>query len=677
MRGVKTDADNPPMSEPLRRCRAWMPPLAHPLVFATMVVLAVRGLGLAWHYFGNDLSGRPMVPMPMTLFPAAFDYHYAVILTVALALLLAWRLLPAARRFVLIVSAPIFGLMILLGQVDFEMLRLVGRRFSPSVLTTYAPEAFTGEVMSPLLDDRLHTFGSLALILGGWVALGAIVWRGVRQTTVAGWSWAWWTVLVLVTAYLGSVPMRYTSQRTLLQPPEITFLRALSGMEVTPPPASEAELARSVREVLVPAAGQQWFSEKYPVIHTPATAARAAAVTEPPDIIVISVESLRASHLGFVGRTKKTFTPHLDELAKESVVFPHFIANGYPSAPGFFALHTGALPHRNRTITAEFPELAFDALPTRLKALGYHRLAIWGGNAAMANQLAWAQRWYDDVDYRIEGNQLEYHHSRGDAETFRVLIEHIERADRATPGRPQFIFVATAGTHGPFSAAKAFFSRPEDRAEAAPFQEEPAEDREDNYDHMLGLLDRQVGRLAAFLATRARRDNTVLVICGDHGVALTETVSYDLRLFPVDGVVWTSALLHGASRLVGAPRVETFPASQVDVMPTLLALAGDRAPTAAMGVDLLAPLMPEKRQAIAIRDDGYRLDREGWSLFVSAEDPSDFFVHRSFEAKPRSRASDPGGPFTEQDARALHEAVWNWSWLLEQNRVWPESHVTP
>jgi arylsulfatase A-like enzyme len=665
------------MSEPIRRCPTWMPPLAHPLVLGAIVTLAVRGIGLAWHYFGNDLSGQSMVPMPMTLFPAAFDYHYAVIIALALLLLLAWKLLPGARRFTLGLSLPVFGLVILLGQVDFEMLRLVGRRFSPSVLTTYGTDAVTGEVMGPLLADRLHTYGSLVLIIGGWLALGWIVWRGLRRATTPSWSWPWWTVLALVNLYLASVPLRYTSHRTLLQPPEITFLRVVTGVDRTPQPKSEAELTRSVREMLVPAAGQSWFSEKYPLIQTPATAVREKRVEDPPDIIVIAVESLRARHLGFIGGAAKSLTPQFDALAKESVVFPHFISNGYPSAPGFFALNTGALPHRNKTLTSEFPEHAFDALPVRLKALGYQRLAIWGGNAAMANELTWAQRWYDHVDYQIEGNQLEYHHSRGDAETFRVLIEHIDRADRATPGRPQFIFVATAGTHGPFSASQAFFSRPEDRADAEPFREAAGEDREDNYDHMLQLLDRQIGRLREFLTARPRRNNTVLVICGDHSVALTETVSYDLRMFPVDGVVWTGALVQGASRLVGAPRVETFPASQVDLMPTLLALAGDQQPTAAMGTDLLTPLMPEKRQAIAVRDDGYRLDRDGWSLFVSAENPADYFVHRSFQAVPRSRESDPGGPFTAKDARDLYDAVRGWSWLIEQNRVWPPSHQAP
>lgn len=661
-----------PSSRPRHaRSLSWWPPLGHPLALATLVVLAVRSLGLALHYFGRDLGGQPLVPMPMTLFPAAFAYHLAVLLAPAVILLAVWRLVPRARFATTVIAALVYAAAIVVGQVDFEMLRLVGRRFSPGIVTTYMPHgAFTSEIMLPLQADRAHTLASLALITGGLVALAVVVWRSRRPVTVPRWSWGWFAALVALTAYAGLVPARYSpAHRTLLQPAEVTFLRAWAGGERTPPPASPAALAQQLR-FLVPAAGQRWTDGQHPLVHEPAGSA-AATAGDPPDVIVIAIESLRASHLGFINPAQRETTPEFNALAAESVVFPHFIANGYPSAPGFFALQTGTLPHRTKAVTAEFPQHAFDALPARLQSLGYRRLAIWGGNAAMANQLAWAKTWYEEVDYEIEGNALEFHHSRGDAETFRVLREHLERNDRAEPARPQFIFVATAGTHGPFSAAKSYFSRPEDRAEAAPFLQEPGTDREENYLAMLRLLDRQIGRLREFLATRARRDHTVLIVCGDHGIALGESTAYDIRGYPLDGVMWTGALLHGPAALVGRPRHETFPASQVDIMPTVLALAGDRRPSSAMGVSLLAPVPAAQRQAIAVRDDGYRLDRDGWSLYVSAADPGDYFVHRSFQAGPRTRASDPGSPFAAADARELHAAIHAWSWVIEENRAWP------
>jgi arylsulfatase A-like enzyme len=487
-------------------------------------------------------------------------------------------------------------------------------------------------------------------------------------------GWIWLGLILGAAAWLQRIPASVSPvSRVTMQPPEVTFYRTWSGRDKTVPPPEAASL---IRRVLTPEAGQQWTDDHWPLIHTlPAAPAR---VDDPPDVIVIAIESLRARHLGYINPAQAAVTPQLNQLARDSVQFPRYISNGYPSAPGFFALHTGTVPHRNRTVTAEFTTTAFDALPRRLKDFGYHRVAIWGGNVNMGNQFAWARQWYDEVDFDIPGNESGYYYSRGDAETFRVLKDHISRRDQASSRQPLFMFVATAGTHGPFTTAHAVFTQAEDAAEAEPFRELVATtDRAENYDHMLRLLDRQIGLLREFLARRDRANNTVLIICGDHSVSVTERVEYSIRNFPTDGAVWTTALIHGPQKLVGPPRTLDFPASAADLLPTVLAMAGDNRPRAGMGADLFGSLPPAKRMAVAVREDGYRLDRGGWSLFVSAADPSDYFVHRSFEDRERTRASDPGGPFTAQDARDLHAAVQGWSWLVEQNRVWSARWSAP
>ena len=646
---------------------AWLPPLAHPLVQAGLGLLAVRSFGLWWYFFSDDLNGRPQAAMPLNGFLNAITYHAAVLLSVILIWLLAWQWLPRCRRALVWLAVPAFGLLMLLGQVDFEMIRLAGKRFSPSVLHTYGSNLLTFEILLPLRADLAHTFGTFALVFGGWLWLLAVACRAGRASRPPFPSGHWLSLLPFAILGLSWLPASGSrSDRVIAQPPEAIFVQAWRERNGTVPPPDPELL---VRRVLAPAAGQQWADVDFPLVHAPA--GPAPVVTDPPDIILIAVESLRARHLGFINPAQAAITPQFDALARESVVFPRYIANGYPSAPGFFALHTGLLPHRNRTITAEFTHIRFDGLPLRLKAQGYHALAIWGGNVNMGNQFAWARQWYDEVDYAIAGNEHGFYHSRGDAETFRVLKQHIAAADHASPGRPQFIFVATAGTHGPFTATDAVFSDPADAAEAAPFRAFSNNDRTENYDNMLRLLDRQIGLLRDFLATRPRARNTVLIICGDHSVSIGERVEYLIRDFPTDGAVWTTAIVHGPERLVGLPRTVDFSASATDIMPTLLALAGDHRPTAAIGADLFGSLPPERRMAIAVREDGYRLDRNGWSLFVSAVDPAEYFVHRSFQYSLRTRVIEPGGPFTAQDARDLHAAVQAWSWLIERDRVWP------
>ncbi|PTX91680.1 sulfatase-like hydrolase/transferase [Opitutus sp. ER46] len=678
----KAAEPNRAAARPSRPTGAWnfLRPLGHPLLLSVLILLAVRAVAVTWHYFGNGLDGRPQVSSPISLYGTALSYQLAVPLTLGLGLLLLWRLCSRLRIALVVLTAVVAGLLMLMDQVDFSLVRFVARRFSPSVLTAYGVPALASPTTAlSLWHDAGHTLYSLGLLGTGWSLLALVTWRARHARTAPPWSWAWYGAGIVIAGSLYVAPMgRAAPRRTLMQPVEITFLRDLGPGEHEATPIHLAEAAERVRHRLLSPAVGDFVSDAHPLLHRPGPVP-AGAGTDLPDIIVIAVESLHGRHLGFIRHQEPSPTPNLDALARESVVFPQFIANGYPSAPGFFSLHTGTLPHRSREVCAEFTGVSFDSLPARLRMRGYHTTAIWGCDAGFGNEEAWARRWYDDVDVLLPANRLGLAPIRGDAETFRVLREHMADGDRLRPGTPQFYFVANAGTHGPFTTAGAYFSDPADQQEAAPYAGQHQGDRAENFDAMLGLLDRQIGRLRAFFATRPRANRTVILICGDHSVSIAEPVADDIAAFPLDSTVWTAALLYGPGDLVGPPRVEAFPASQVDVMPTLLGLVGDTAPTAAMGVSLLAPIPAHERIAVAIRETGFRLDRTGWSLFVDATDPTNTFIHRSFSDLPRTRASEGSGPFLPGDAQALYAAVHAWSWLIEQDRVWPrdgQSHAT-
>ncbi len=648
------------MSEPGSRPLNWRPPLAHPLVLIMLVTLVVRGVGLARHTFGADINGQPMVLMPWVYFPATFDYHYGVIMAGAAVLLLAWQLAPRVRRGLVALGGLAAGLVMLLGQTDFLMLRLVGRRMSPEVLTTYGNTgSVTAEVWGPLRADLGHSLWALGLVALGWLLLWGIVRWSWRQNSTPQWSGLWWVALVGGAVYLWSVPFRYEVMRVTMRPPEVVWAQVWWGGEQNPVEADRSDRVAAVRGMLVAAEDVSWQDDAYPLVRALPSGGREGGQ---PDIIVLVVESLRGATVGFISGETPSPTPELDALARSDVAFPRFMANGFPSAEGFFALQTGLLPHPTKTATAAFTGHHFDALPERLKRLGYYCTALWGGNAVMDNQLAWAQQWYDEVDYEERANRWRFKRSRTDGETIDALIGHLARRDREHPAQPQFVYVATSGTHEPFTPGGAESKNGlANRDGALRYDATTMGDREANYRARLREFDDALKRLGTFLESRAKRDRTVLLICGDHSVLLNESVDLRMRTYPVDGFVWTGAVMHGATSLIGPARVADFPASQIDVMPTLLRLAGDEGVTAAMGQDLLARDDGMRRQAIAVREGGFRLDRRGGTLFVSAENPVDWTV-----------TSDT---LTEspESARKLFEAVWGWAWLLEQDQVWPRS----
>jgi hypothetical protein len=106
------------------------------------------------------------------------------------------------------------------------------------------------------------------------------------------------------------------------------------------------------------------------------------------------------------------------------------------------------------------------------------------------------------------------------------------------------------------------------------------------------------------------------------------------------------------------------------MLPTVLALVGDRRPSAALGSDLFGPPRNGKRMALAVRPGGLRLDRDGASMLVDARTPN-VAIHRvAFPGVMAAASSSPPG-----SATMLTDVVADWSYLIERNRVWSPSFL--
>src|ERR1700688_1040255 len=101
-----------------------------------------------------------------------------------------------------------------------------------------------------------------------------------------------------------------------------------------------------------------------------------AAAAAKPNLVLITLDSTRADHMGFLG-AKTRLTPNLDRLAREGIVFEH----AYAQAPGSIVSHatilSGAYPQS--TGMSEIggtlpPPLPY--LPALLKAQGYRTAAF-------------------------------------------------------------------------------------------------------------------------------------------------------------------------------------------------------------------------------------------------------------------------------------------------------------
>jgi arylsulfatase A-like enzyme len=106
----------------------------------------------------------------------------------------------------------------------------------------------------------------------------------------------------------------------------------------------------------------------------------------------------------------------------------------------------------------------------------------------------------------------------------------------------------------------------------------------DNYINSIKYVDRHIGKFIHFLKNRKRKNNTIIIITGDHSNYIDQS---KISPLPDNDTVWTSSLIYGPPNIVGKPGKINLPASHVDLNPTILAMAGDKRPTASLGRNLL------------------------------------------------------------------------------------------
>jgi len=131
-----------------------------------------------------------------------------------------------------------------------------------------------------------------------------------------------------------------------------------------------------------------------------------------PDVVLISLDSVRADALTFVDPER---TPNLTELARRGVVFRQALSGSSWTLPTHVQMFTGTPPpvHGVRLDDARI-DPRMPTLPELLDAHGYHTVGFWTG-------------WYLAGDYGFERGFDRYHNAMTDGERYDAAL----RAARA------------------------------------------------------------------------------------------------------------------------------------------------------------------------------------------------------------------------------------------------------
>lgn len=297
-----------------------------------------------------------------------------------------------------------------------------------------------------------------------------------------------------------------------------------------------------------------------------------AAATRPP-ILLITLDTTRADHLGCYGKADAR-TPNLDSLAKTGILFEHAYTTVPITLPAHASIMTGNTPPRHGVrVNASFDlDPGCATLAEILKGAGYQTGAVVGAFPLISRfHLDRGFDFYDDeFPYAGTGPGRVRHHERKADQVVDLALSWLDARDVE---RPWFLWVHFFDPHDPYEPPPPF-----DRG-----------DPKQLYAGEIAFTDQQIGRLLAGLGERGLREDTVVIVVGDHGEALGDHGEKTHSFFIYDETVRVPLVVAVPGK---SPRREMRRVSIIDIMPTVVKdLLGLEAPTA-HGTSLLAATSP-------------------------------------------------------------------------------------
>jgi arylsulfatase A-like enzyme len=294
-------------------------------------------------------------------------------------------------------------------------------------------------------------------------------------------------------------------------------------------------------------------------------------------VVLVSIDTLRADHLGLYGYHRPT-SPVLDALASESTVFEDAMSTSPWTLPAHASLLTGLYPSRHGLTSHErYLKSSLATLPQLLSRAGYLTAAV--VNSHNLSPLFGLDRGFQKYRYVEE--------EAGRREPSREITDQAIAWVEEAGGRPLFLFLHYYDVHSDYASLpehEAEFLKPYDgiadgtTAQLAAHREgkvslsaEDAANLIDRYDAGIRQMDQEIGRLVSFLRDRGLWEDTLFALTSDHGEEFFEHGGVLHGQTQYQEVIRVPLVVKGP----GIPvRRVSAPVSLVDLAPTLLTLAG-------------------------------------------------------------------------------------------------------
>lgn len=317
-----------------------------------------------------------------------------------------------------------------------------------------------------------------------------------------------------------------------------------------------------------------------------------------PDILLFTIDTMRADHVASQGYSRET-TPRLDRLAAQGTRFSHAYSSSTWTVPALASLVTGVLPSEhgvrhgvrlgNRVASQEILSAELPSMAVALQGAGYRTVGV-TSNVHLSEMLGFS-RGFDAYEC------LEF----VGIDELRPLVA-ARLAELRTGDAPFFLWVHVVEPHSPYVAVEPIF----DSFRPTPAQRYPELERVEiaelldahiaqlgippddgiafaiaAYDSEIHAADAYLGELLDALSDDPR---LAVVVAADHGEEFHDHLGLGHGHTAFDEVARVPLVV----ALPGAtPSVVDETVSLIDVLPTVLDLASVSVPERAAGRTLL------------------------------------------------------------------------------------------
>ncbi len=272
---------------------------------------------------------------------------------------------------------------------------------------------------------------------------------------------------------------------------------------------------------------------------------------ERPDILFISIDTLRRDHMSVYGYELPT-TPRLDEFAAEALVFTHAQTPRAKTTPAMASVFTGLYPHDHGVRDLASPlDRRVPVLAEQLRNGGYNTIGL-VANWVLTDERSGLARgfktWIEDLPDEVGVPP----HNVKQRRAASVTDAAIELLDLETAPKPEgkrapwFAWLHYMDPHGAYDppekhqlfdrapdwlpAPESFPAHPIHKLRLADYNVPPIAKSADGrvdlakvralYDGEIHYVDAEIGRLFDALRAAGRFEKTLIIVTSDHGESL-------------------------------------------------------------------------------------------------------------------------------------------------------------